>query len=252
VHGIKGASAQAEMTGQQAGPHGSDRREIGTNELTGNAEALPKKRPEIRIFNRLDRTRTVGTMVLFPVTSADLDNEGRVQLSALVPDLIGKPNKIEIRAHAVRGPLPKDSPFTDNWELCFGRAKRVRDYLVAHGVDMSRIRLTLDGANEPYSHDVNQAHDARNARVEVFAVSEFSNTLKDPIEKRVGDFQPAPIGEDMTPAFPTTPEAGPPAGGHGDGGHGGHGEAGHGDAGHGGGGHGEAHGGDSHGDGHGH
>lgn len=218
VHGIAGASAQAPLEGQQAGPHGSNQREVGTNALGGNGKSLGGGRPQLRIFERLDKTRAVGTMIVFPKHSAELSDEAKAQLSALVPELLGKPNKVEIRGHASRGALPADSPYADLWQISFARALSTMDYLIDHGVEASRIRLSQDAAYEPYSRDGNEVEDPRNARVEVFAVDELAYEFKKSTEERAGDFV------EMTDAHVETPPAPPAAAGHGaKDGHGGHG-----------------------------
>lgn len=214
VHGIPGASAKAELPGEQAGPHGSNKKEVGSNEFSDRAKSGSESRPVLHIFERLGRSRAVGTMVVFPVHSADLTEESQAQLSALIPELLGKPNKVEIRGHAVRGPLPAGSGFSDLWQISFVRATNTMKYLIAHGVEADRIRLSQDAAYEPYSHDGNQVEDSRNARVEVFALDELSYDFKRSIEQRAGDFIPAPDQPVATPK-PAATE------GHG----GGHGEA---------------------------
>src|SRR5689334_1764572 len=65
VHGIPGASADAELAGEQAGPHGSTTREKGTYAQDGNSdENIDGARPPVHIFDRLDKMRSIGTMVL--------------------------------------------------------------------------------------------------------------------------------------------------------------------------------------------
>ena len=44
------------------------------------------------------------------------------RLTDLLPALVGKRNKIELRAHSTRRPLPKAAPFRDHWQLCYERS----------------------------------------------------------------------------------------------------------------------------------
>ncbi|OYW18872.1 MAG: hypothetical protein B7Z55_09855 [Planctomycetales bacterium 12-60-4] len=201
THGIPGASAKVGIEGQQAGPHGSNKREVGTYELMEDGKTRVKDRPQLHIFDRLEKTRTIGTMVIFAKHSITLSPEAKLQLSALVPDLMGKPNKVEVRGHAVRGSLPKDSAYHNLWEVSFARSITVMEYLTAHGIEADRIRLSQDAAFEPYSDEQNEVEDPRNARVEVYAVDELSYKFKKTAEQRGGDFvpaqdQPAPTGHD--------------------------------------------------------
>lgn len=243
VHGIPGASSKdAELEGHQAGPLGSNKNEIGTNEITGEKEGAGKpSRPQLHIFERLDRTRAVGTMIVFGVNSVDLSKQAHLQLSGLVPDLLGKPNKVEVRGHAVRGALPPGSPYKDLWELSFARSTAVMNYLVSHGIEPDRIRLSQDAAYEPYTREGNEAEDPRNARVEVFAIDELAHAFKQTVDQRAGGFVEAPDKVDPPPAAKDEhAEEDSHGGGHGKSSHGssGHGEkaaSGHGksDSGHG-------------------
>uniref|UniRef100_A0A7C2NVX0 OmpA-like domain-containing protein n=1 Tax=Schlesneria paludicola TaxID=360056 RepID=A0A7C2NVX0_9PLAN len=210
VHGIPGASSSdAALEGEQAGPLGSRKSGIGGTEST--AEAAEDVSPlRLHIFERLDRTRDIGTMVVFAANSAELTDQARTQLSALIPDLLGKPNKVEIRGHAARGMLPAGSSRKDHWELCYARSAATMDFLVAHGIEPERIRLSQDAAYEPYTHNRNEAEDPRNNRVEVFAIDELAHSYKETIDRRAGDFIPAP----KQPAAPAVNEQHQAHGGH--------------------------------------
>ncbi|MDP1797700.1 MAG: flagellar motor protein MotB [Planctomycetaceae bacterium] len=183
VHGIEGASARAPLQGQQAGPHGSDKRDASNSEGEGGG-----KPPLIRIFENLDRTRTSGTMVLFAEGTTELDGQAKDQIKALVPQLLGKPNKIELRGHASKFPLPKDSPYKDAWQLCYARCLVTKEFMVELGIEDSRIRLSQDGNHEPYSDHKDQVWRAMNSRVEIFSVSEFAYDFKPTAEERAGKF----------------------------------------------------------------
>jgi chemotaxis protein MotB len=142
-------------------------------------------------------------------------------LSGLIPDLLGKPNKVEIRGHAVRGALPPGSPYKDLWELSFARSTATMNYLIAHGIEADRIRLSQDAAYEPYSHDGNEAEDPRNARVEIFAIDELAHAFKQTVDQRAGNFNTAP---DKVDPPPEGAEEHAEEDSHG-GGHGGHGSS---------------------------
>src|SRR5687767_3162507 len=67
-----------------------------------------------------DRT-SIGTVVHFADDSAQLDDEARRRLNEIAPLMIGKPQKIEVRGHSSRRPLPPGGPFTDHWQLSYQR-----------------------------------------------------------------------------------------------------------------------------------
>ena len=148
----------------------------------------PSRPPKLQIFRDLDPTRSTGTMVLFAEGSAELDEQAVAQLTAIVPQLVGKPNKVELRGHASRRPLPAGSPITDTWELSYARCRVVRSYLVEHGVKSDRIRMSQAAEFEPYTLRQEPEWQAQNSRVEITALSEHAHPLDQPREDRGGFF----------------------------------------------------------------
>lgn len=151
-------------------------------------DASDSKPPRLLIFHELDRTRTKGTLVMFEHESTTIDAQGRKQLNGLLPALLGKPNKIEIRGHASRRPLPEGSPYKDAWELCYARCLATMKYLEEQGVTADRMRLSQDGIFEPYSLRTEPAWEALNSRVEVFVTSEFAFQYRKNPDEAAGYF----------------------------------------------------------------
>jgi chemotaxis protein MotB len=137
-------------------------------------DAANNKSTRTVIFD-LDIDVSTGTMLLFPHDSAVLDDAAQSQLNALIPQLLGKPNLIEIRGHASRRPLPVDAPFEDEWQLCYLRCLGTMKFLTERGVDAGRIRLSQAGVSEPYTLRRESAWQRRNSRVEVYVLREFSH-----------------------------------------------------------------------------
>jgi chemotaxis protein MotB len=119
-----------------------------------------------------------GTVVIFPEGIAELDPAATAQLQDLVPALLGKRNKIEIRGHASRRPLPVGGPFADEWQLCYARCLAAMKYLESQGVEPERIRLSQAGGFEPFSLQVDPDSLAKNSRVEVFVLNEAVDQLQ--------------------------------------------------------------------------
>lgn len=119
-----------------------------------------------------------GTSVLFTEGSADLTPRGEKRLKEILPQLVGKPNKVEIRAHNSRRPLPSGSTFHNSWELCFARCLTTLKYLEKGGVERSRIRLSQAGEFEPLTLRTGPEQESENSRVEIYQLNE-----------RVEDFQ---------------------------------------------------------------
>src|SRR5579872_2425970 len=115
-----------------------------------NAAGVAAKRPpHVVIFRHFNRTYSVGTIVLFPDDSAELDDAGRRALDQLSSLISGKPNKIEIRVYAPRRPLPPGSPYADANEFARARSLAVRKYLQEQGIAAERIRMCQEGSLEP-------------------------------------------------------------------------------------------------------
>jgi chemotaxis protein MotB len=130
------------------------------------------KPPKVVIYRHQNRTRSTGTTVPFDDDSAELDERARERLRQVIPLLLGKPNKVEIRVYAPRRPV-KDGPFPDNWQLCYARCVATMKFLVEEGIDTDRIRLTQDGEVEPYTPPTEPGGETGNFPVEVFLSDEL-------------------------------------------------------------------------------
>jgi chemotaxis protein MotB len=114
-----------------------------------------------------------GGRVLFRDFSAALTPEQEKRLANAAEELVGKRQKIEIRGHTDRRPLPKDSPFRDHTDLAYGRCRAVADYLMAHGVDAKRIRLGVAAENEPLAEKGGGPSAEQESRVDVHLLNEW-------------------------------------------------------------------------------
>jgi chemotaxis protein MotB len=118
-----------------------------------------------------------GNLILFAAGSAELNAAAKEQLKTLLPAMVGKRNKIEIRGHASRRPLPPGSPFKDPWQLSYARAQSVMQFLLQAGIDPDRFRISDAGPYEPNSIRPDETSQARNERVEVYVLSELVQEL---------------------------------------------------------------------------
>jgi flagellar motor protein MotB len=131
-----------------------------------------KKPPKSIIFRHQNRTRSTGTTVPFDDDSASLDERAKSRLDDVLPMLLGKPNKVEIRVYTPRAPLQPNGPFHDTWELSHARCMSTMKYLVEQGIDSDRIRLSQDGEPEPTTTGSEPGMGAENFPVEVFLSDE--------------------------------------------------------------------------------
>jgi chemotaxis protein MotB len=149
----------------------------------GEPETDPKKRHASRgmtkenyamLFSPKPIDNTVsGGRIYFDGTSAELGEEQMRQLRAVAGQLAGKLQKLEIRGHSSRRPLPLDSPYRDHWDLAYARCRAVEEYLVSQKIDSQRMRLSVSGANEPLAVHGDPLKIQQNSRVEVRLLNEW-------------------------------------------------------------------------------
>lgn len=120
---------------------------------------------------------TIGGAVYFEPFQADLREEEKVKLDRVAEALAGKRNKIEVRGHTARVPLPSGSPFAGKWELGFARATVVLNYLTEQGIERERFRVSVAADTEPVVRAREEARRRFNRRVEVFMLDFFSEDL---------------------------------------------------------------------------
>jgi chemotaxis protein MotB len=134
------------------------------------------------------RTTSLGGSVLFAEDSAELSPTERQQLRALAERLQGKGQRIEIRGHTTRRPLPPGGVYADHWELAFARCREVQRLLIEAGIAPHRLRLSVAGGNEPAYQGDDPLGNRENSRVEAFLLDEFAG----PNEGRENPPTPAP------------------------------------------------------------
>src|SRR3954470_5465364 len=95
-----------------------------------------------------DRT-SIGIVIHFADDSAELDDEALRRLKEIAPLLVGKPQKIEVRGHSSRRPLPHGSQFSDHWQISYQRCLSVMTALEKLGIGADRLRLSQAAGYEP-------------------------------------------------------------------------------------------------------
>src|SRR5206468_6467995 len=101
-----------------------------------------------------------------------LDKEGLRRLAEIDPLLIGKPQKIEVRGHSSRRPLPPGSEFVDHWQLSYQRCLVVMTALEKLGIPRERVRLSQAAGYEPLTAPDDQFAGGGYGRVEVSLLNE--------------------------------------------------------------------------------
>jgi chemotaxis protein MotB len=110
-------------------------------------------------------------VVTFGESSAELSKEAQKRLSDLLPALVGKQNRIELRSHSTRRPLSANGPYKDHWQLCFERSQQTKKFLLKQGVEEDRIRLSQSASFEPLTTRLETSWQNENNCVEVFVLT---------------------------------------------------------------------------------
>ncbi|MCE9607777.1 MAG: OmpA family protein [Planctomycetia bacterium] len=116
---------------------------------------------------------TVGASVLFGEQSVDLDEPARDRLKDILPLMIGRQTKIEIRAHVVRSSQAAGGEKNETWKTCYDRCLAVMNFLEQKGIDRERFRLSQAGPYEPQATTKDPQWRKRNSRVEVIMLNEY-------------------------------------------------------------------------------
>ncbi len=142
--------------------------------LTKNPTDPEARKPRMLTIREGQRTG-IGSLIFFAHGSTKLNDEAQERLNLLLPQIAGKPQKVEVRGHASRKPLPTGNEHDDAWQLSYARALATLKYLEEGGVAPDRMRLSQGGVFEPYTTTVKeeQKHDP-NDRVEILMLSEFA------------------------------------------------------------------------------
>jgi chemotaxis protein MotB len=181
--------------------------ENATDETPG-AASVWQQRQKVHLLNSADRTLP-ALIVNFDEASAELNAAAQQRLTTLLPALVGKRNKIEVRAHSTRRPLPAGSSFRDHWQLCYQRSLATMRFLESKGVELERMRLSQSAAYEPLTTRFESAWQDENNCVEVFLLTEIVDSLPG-----TGNATPAPVdaqrGQETPPAAaPSSPAPAP-------------------------------------------
>jgi len=124
------------------------------------------------LTNQGGERTSIGTVIPFVEDSAELSPAAHRQLEEFVPYLLGKPQRVEIRGHSTRRPLPVGSPFRDHWQLTYTRCLTVMAELEKLGVERERMRLSQAAGNEPRAAMAGVVSTGVQSRVEIMLLNE--------------------------------------------------------------------------------
>jgi len=132
--------------------------------------------PRVQMIRPADQTHLSGA-IFFDEFGSELTETHKRQLQIIAGEVGGKPQKIEVRGHSSRRPLPKNSQYRDHWHLAYDRAYKTMLFLLELGIEPKRIRLAVAGDHEPVYSGIDPVELAKNARVEVLLLNERAEDL---------------------------------------------------------------------------
>lgn len=146
----------------------------GSNARTGNGgttRSWSQQNVVVVTTARPNEQIIAGGRIVFPDDSASLDEGQQNVLLKLIGEIGGKMQRIEIRGHTSRKPLPENAPFRDRWDLAYARARAVEQYLFSQGIDPRRVRLAVAADTEPL--DTPGVSQEMSARVDIRLLNEW-------------------------------------------------------------------------------
>jgi len=152
--------------------------------------------PSVRII-RPGQITAIGSVIFFAAASTDLDSAAKKDLDLTAEQLLGKPQKIELRGHCCAEVTARTAGTDMGLTIAFQRSVTVMQYLSKkHGIPASRFRISTAGDSEPVAvGDTNSAR--RNSRVELFLLDETVASLRGdaPQSESKAEVPPEPLGE---------------------------------------------------------
>ncbi|MEZ6045286.1 MAG: flagellar motor protein MotB [Planctomycetaceae bacterium] len=131
---------------------------------------------DLRVFrNREGKVILVGEPIYFQDESITPEDSEVLKLQHIADELMGKPNKVEIRAHCDESILEKEKR-----EICYKRGRFIYDALVViMKIEPERLRIGAAGASMPVEKKQFDTNENLN-RVEVLILDTFSEEFVGP------------------------------------------------------------------------
>jgi chemotaxis protein MotB len=131
--------------------------------------------------------------ISFKPGTAEIYNEDSIlflKRMALIIKTIPPQTQVQIRGFTDNTPLPKSSPYTDNWKLSGARALSVVRYLIKFKVNPKRLSFAGYGEFHPVTTNATPEGRKKNRRIDIifFAQKNISKNAK-AIQKSVLDIK---------------------------------------------------------------
>lgn len=169
------------MQEQKAGQTNPGKQYHGSHhrlEPHSDAESPDFKQTKLVTVREPDRS-TVGAVIAFESGEVEINEQGKALLMKILPQFKGLPNKIDVRGHV--SPTMISAGRDDAmFDYSYQRSRSVQRFLQELGIDGERIRISIAGPYEPLYLKTDSPSDDKNARVEVFLLSETIEKFRIP------------------------------------------------------------------------
>ena len=131
--------------------------------------------------------------VLFDFGRADLKPQAYEILNQLASSLSTIPGIfVEIRGHTDNVPVGGNSPFSDNYDLSYQRAKNVMQQMTAQGgLQQSATEVIACGPSQPVGNNDTEEGRAANRRVQLQVRGDFSDEATAQVQSAIESTTPA-------------------------------------------------------------
>jgi chemotaxis protein MotB len=173
-------SRDPSVTQKRSGDTDPKKKFLGSNPRSvphDDPESPERKTPKLVTVRAPERT-TAGSIIYFEEGIEELSDDALMALKDLIPNLVGLPHKIDIRGHVAQTTGNAGTADDQLWLLSYRRCMRVKKQLEKLGIEEARLRMSLPGPHEPLSLNTESSDVLRNARVEVFLISETTESLQ--------------------------------------------------------------------------
>ena len=169
VSGVPGTSMQTNSFLGNMFSEGS-RSESGVKKGSKDSQGNLGKNSTVNRVNH-GTVVTIGGPTMFGPFDAKLNDDIRMRLDILADIIKQRPNRICVRGHSSPEPLPADSPYRDQFELSFARARAVADYFITQKkIPQDRIIVEAAGDTEQRTMTRDRNKQSLNHRVDVFLI----------------------------------------------------------------------------------
>jgi chemotaxis protein MotB len=133
-----------------------------------------KRRPTVGM--RPSERTSIGVTLYFPPKAAALDDAAREAIAGFVPEILGKPQLVELRGQASLAEVGGPEHASEAYQLAYKRCVAAMEELVKKGVSSRQLRISQTSPYDRPARTETSPHGDPAARVQVTVLSEWAET----------------------------------------------------------------------------